>query len=350
MRWICRNMLRYQSRGRSTLCRDTARREEVTGGGKPLSRALDSRSVKRWASRSHPLARCHRTSPSAFPAACCPWSKWPTSRVAGGKQEPAQGWARGRWVLGCWVPSPPWLARSGTSRSLRMRRARVSLCPWLSITQGSPWGHSQGVLGQVPELLGAPQLRSAMPWGSWKSKLSVSEPWWRMTGTCSTRRGLARGQHGHGKGAGVGQLPEPPPGVQQPPAPLTRLAVCWGGTHDGGWKGVTSSRRRARLVSGGRSWPAMAVGCRDGVLGLPVPCGGKRRLSWGDPACSAGCSPLAASSHEAVPESRGLWGSPLSAPSPVPGAILLFRGIGDTTAGGRCGGGMPPPAQGASWG
>ena len=84
---------------------------------------------------------------------------------------------------------------------------------------GSPRGRCpRGCSGQVPELRGAARPRSAMPRlsGSWKSKLSVSEPRWRMTGTCGTRRGLARGQGGGGRGMEAERLPEAPPACSSP--------------------------------------------------------------------------------------------------------------------------------------
>lgn len=90
----------------------------------------------------------------------------------------------------------------------------------------------------------------------------------------------------------------------------------------------------------------MALGCRDGAPRLPVPCGGKRWRSQGVPARSAGGAPPAASSHRAVPESWGLWGTPLPAPSPAPRALPLFRGAGKTAAGGCRGRGGWTPWRG----
>lgn len=68
----------------------------------------------------------------------------------------------------------------------------------------------------------------------------------------------------------------------------------------------------------------MAVGCRDGAPGLPVPCGGKRLRSWRVPSLSTGCSPPVASSHRALPESWGVQGSPIPAPSPPLGTVPCY--------------------------
>lgn len=140
-------------------------------------------------------------------------------------------------------------------------------------------------------------------------------------------------RHKEGTGAGATQrwqgdggraAPQIPPGMQQPLTPLTRIGVCCGGTHSGGWKGGASSMPRAWPVSGGRSWPAMAVGSRDGARGLPVPCGGKRLRSRRVLSLSAGCSPPVALPHHALPEGGGAPGSPISAAPPPLGTVPCY--------------------------
>lgn len=81
-------------------------------------------------------------------------------------------------------------------------------------------------------------------------------------------------------------------------------------------------------MSGGRSQPAMAVGCQDGAPGLPVPCGGKRLLTVG---------------LMALTES---WG--LQEPRPHCRVVPCYSGCR-----GHCHGVTtivsPSPARGASW-
>lgn len=98
--------------------------------GSPGAAEIDLQIVRQWASPSHPPARCHRTSPSACSSSYCPWSTWPTSRLAGGPwQAPVPcrspwgdvqgqpGWAVAAWR--CLVPSALWQSRFGTSHSLK---------------------------------------------------------------------------------------------------------------------------------------------------------------------------------------------------------------------------------------
>lgn len=83
---------------------------------------------------------------------------------------------------------------------------------------GEPPGVSPGTLRAVPELLGAPWLFSAVPRlsGSWKWKLRVLEPRWRMTGTCGTGRGWRGGSAGGGARGRRGAAPRIPRHVRAP--------------------------------------------------------------------------------------------------------------------------------------
>lgn len=222
---------------------------------------------------------------------------------------------------------------------------------------GEPTGTSPGVLGQVPELRGAPRPHSAVPRGSWKSKLSVSEPWWRMTGTCSTRRGLARGQSGHGEGTEVGQLPEPPRACSSP-QPHSPAWPCAGGapTMVGG-RGRRPLHPEPGWRRGAGAGPPWPWGAGMVPRGCPCPAGESGGAHRGSqPALPA--APLRLLHLTGPCRRAGGSGDPPSQPCPqrqgpsryseVPGKPRQGDAVG---VGGGCRGwGTPPPARGPSWG